>query len=860
MTHCPFRRSFALAFSLLATIHAGAQSSPHRGLWVGEATLSEVSQVTIPLDEDNIPRAPDPAVTAPTSDLAKLRLILHVDASGNVSLIKHVAIVGRKAGDQVSDSDLALVTDPRLYGDFPPQPATRISSVAFDFGDAKATGAVNEIAGRAAAAAATAAQAAGASIATVTAAAQAAAQTVIAEADAASAFSDFLQDPLTLAAVRSIATGGPTDDLEAKAVELFENSFFGDRRGIEMIQAILDAVAALPADATDDEKRTVAENTAASFVETDGAYDRFLASELLGDMIREGAEAGALAADALPPVPVDSFQPADPAPGTVIVSPAHGLVTNDEVAIFDTAIGAYGGVRKVINFDDDTFQIDVPFVTGGAISGYAALTNITPTTVESPAHGLSDGELITLRDSPLAAFNGKHLVSVIDADRFTIEVPFDSSPPVPGVWSVRSGEITGYAGTADGSAGIAVTAPDHGLDNGARIEIQGSGEPSYNGIKTITRIDDNSFSINQAFGGNPAQKGSWDLPRPIASFQPPSVVPTLVSSVAHGLSSGDRVVISGSDKAEYNGEQVVTVIDADSFSIGVAFDDADGDPAVKGDWVPADGGRWRKANAVRTAIEQQAKVVQARSEALTLQISTYSDSRARDAVEILIEAILGEVATDGSSLAAQAAILGEEAGREALATKVPRYPAPPTVPSLDYNDFIDTETFTSSVGTAASAAAEAAVKESENVISTPESIERRALDAATDAIVGTFTAASRAFLTELPMSGSFGPGASGLTGEMLLPANHPTNPFRHRRHPDHARGFDVNRTVTLSFFSQDDQPRSRAGYGIDRISGIYEEEIFGLHKPLGPDKDIGLRVRGGFQLQRISLIDTLNGR
>ena len=110
------------------------------------------------------------------------------------------------------------------------------------------------------------------------------------------------------------------------------------------------------------------------------------------------------------------------------------------------------------------------------------------------------------------------------------------------------------------------------------------------------------------------------------------------------------------------------------------------------------------------------------------------------------------------------------------------------------------------------------------------------------------------------MSGDFGPGMSGLAAEIVLPANHPTNPFRHRRHPDHTVGFDIRRLVNLSFLSQEDQPVGRAGYGVDRIAGIYEEEIFGLHKPLGPSRDIGLKVRGTFQLNRISHIDTLNGR
>ena len=97
-----------------------AQSSPYRGLWVGEAVLGAVNEVTVPLDAAGVPRAPDPKVPTPTFDAASLRLIIHVDAMGRASLLKHVAILARKAGDQESDSDVALVTDARLYGAFPP--------------------------------------------------------------------------------------------------------------------------------------------------------------------------------------------------------------------------------------------------------------------------------------------------------------------------------------------------------------------------------------------------------------------------------------------------------------------------------------------------------------------------------------------------------------------------------------------------------------------------------------------------------------------------------------------------------------------------------------------------------------------
>src|SRR5215831_8565313 len=136
-----------LGLSLLPSAVPAGSVNPYRGLWVGEVTVNYVTEVTTPLDENNVPIAPDPKIPTPTADKANLRLILHVDGSGHVSLLKNVAILNRVGGTNglTADSDVALVTDASLYGQFPPQPAIRIASAAFDFGDNKTTAAVNAI-------------------------------------------------------------------------------------------------------------------------------------------------------------------------------------------------------------------------------------------------------------------------------------------------------------------------------------------------------------------------------------------------------------------------------------------------------------------------------------------------------------------------------------------------------------------------------------------------------------------------------------------------------------------------------------------------------------------------------------------
>src|SRR6185436_6041940 len=64
---------------LLATLPSGAApATPYRGLWVGQVVLNYANEVSVPLNSNNIPIAPDPKVPTPTRDAANLRLILHV--------------------------------------------------------------------------------------------------------------------------------------------------------------------------------------------------------------------------------------------------------------------------------------------------------------------------------------------------------------------------------------------------------------------------------------------------------------------------------------------------------------------------------------------------------------------------------------------------------------------------------------------------------------------------------------------------------------------------------------------------------------------------------------------------------------
>lgn len=556
-----------------------AGSSPYRGLWVGEATMNFVNEVSIPLDEDNVPRASDPLVATPTADQASLRLILHVNGAGQTSLLKEVAIVNRTTSGEGSESDLALITEESFYVGLEPQVAVRIASATFDFGDSQTTTAldavvdaiVNDVTN--AVFTATSVQFASdatrdALIVTVAGNAQVLGDSIIDKADVTPAFDQFLQTYWDANTVDEIATNPVSPKVstaQTQAAILEAGSFYGDRRASEMIPAVQLAAAAA---ATPAEKMKAAQSWTAAFADVADLYHRFIAGQVFGTMIKDAASAAAQAAST----------------------------------------------------------------------------------------------------------------------------------------------------------------------NGATLVV------------------------------------------------------------------------------------------------------------------------------VRASVDTIGAVVAAETDALNASVSAYRDERSTAAIDLVLTAMVTTaVNTTGSVAFVQATV--EQAGWDTLSDVVPRYPVSPQIPTPGYDEFIVSDDFLASAERAAEAAAQAAVEERrDNSLYTSASLLGAAKVAAVNALRTVYGAAARTVDSGIPLEGVFGSTNSVLKGTVFLPANHPTNPFRHRRHPDHTTGFDITRELEISFSSGSADPLSPIGFGVQQISGALKEEIHGLYKPLGtdPSTPIGLISIGAFELQRISLIDTLN--
>ena len=181
----------------------------------------------------------------------------------------------------------------------------------------------------------------------------------------------------------------------------------------------------------------------------------------------------------------------------------------------------------------------------------------------------------------------------------------------------------------------------------------------------------------------------------------------------------------------------------------------------------------------------------------------------------------------------------------------------PTNATAAYSAFVNSSLFQNSAVLAGTAATNSLVGAGSDTAAMKFQIANAAaLTALLNANI--FTKADALTLDKVPLTGSVSPGGT-LTGTIYLGADHPTNPFRHKWNPIHQHGYAITRQLTVSFDSAaSSNAVNVAGFGVNALTGTYQEQIFGLHKPLGPNQDIGLITTGPIKLNRISLIGVLN--
>ncbi|MEQ9406211.1 MAG: PKD domain-containing protein [Fuerstiella sp.] len=190
-----------------------------------------------------------------------------------------------------------------------------------------------------------------------------------------------------------------------------------------------------------------------------------------------------------------------------------------------------------------------------------------------------------------------------------------------GIFFQPSVSRSGFVEEAFDGSPVVITSTNHGLQTGDVIVIQGmtNANPSIvhpgNGIHTVTRLSNNTFAL-QGISGlgagiNYNAGGAWYVPDflggvvggvpqgpaqglvtiDVQGTQPEGRITAIqnpggggdvqITSVGHGLSSGDRVRIAGATGTLLDGDYKITVIDDDTFSLdsataGGTYDTSDG--------------------------------------------------------------------------------------------------------------------------------------------------------------------------------------------------------------------------------------------------------------------------------------------
>jgi hypothetical protein len=121
---------------------------------------------------------------------------------------------------------------------------------------------------------------------------------------------------------------------------------------------------------------------------------------------------------------------------------------------------------------------------------------------------------------------------------------------------------------------LTITAAGHGYNTGDRVVIKDAVPAGFNGEFSITRIDADSFTASLPTGtpdpGRYISAISW-------SDSSGGTDQATVTSIDHGLNTGDSISIAGAVPAEYNGTWGITRIDADSYRFGLELSYEPGD-------------------------------------------------------------------------------------------------------------------------------------------------------------------------------------------------------------------------------------------------------------------------------------------
>ena len=238
---------------------------------------------------------------------------------------------------------------------------------------------------------------------------------------------------------------------------------------------------------------------------------------------------------------------------TATTSIAHGFTAGSTVNIAGAIPSGYNGSVTIVTVPSTTTFTYTTSSILSAASGSITASSSNSATVTATAtnHGFAVSDSVVIES--VGATNTVHpgtytVVSVgtPTASSFTYSTGSALATPT-GTFAVRPSSAKAY-----------VTLTGHGYATNDPILIAGATPAGYNGVKTITVVDANTFtySLSSALGANTGSTVTASKKSTTA----------IASSTAHGFTTGSSVDIAGATPTTFNGTFTITSIDTNTFS------------------------------------------------------------------------------------------------------------------------------------------------------------------------------------------------------------------------------------------------------------------------------------------------------
>jgi hypothetical protein len=204
-------------------------------------------------------------------------------------------------------------------------------------------------------------------------------------------------------------------------------------------------------------------------------------------------------------------------------------------------------------------------------------TTATLTTVS--AHSLTTGEYVSITGATPSTYNGIYQITVTGSTTFTYRmnaVP-SGNASVVGAYTIgitdeaetlmnySSPTVQKLFAVADGKIFDTSTNP-------ATVVFSGLTNDRFQHINFSTAGGNFLVAVNGEDAAMIYDGTRWfklattNTPQTISSLTSSSTTATVVTSVAHGLVTGNRIVVTGAAEAPYNGTFVITFVDATTFT------------------------------------------------------------------------------------------------------------------------------------------------------------------------------------------------------------------------------------------------------------------------------------------------------